>query len=227
MKKENKTNELTKEEKLFVMSEAVRRLAEIYPNALCSLTHGGDPWKLLIMARLSAQCTDARVNIVSEELFEKYPSPETMAAADISELEGIVRPCGLYRVKAKDIKNISAELIERFGGAVPADMDLLLSLPGVGRKIANLIMGDVFGVPGVVTDTHCIRICGKLGMYPEEMKNPLTAEKILRDVIAPEAQTDFCHRLVLFGRDTCTARSPLCEKCPLSDICAHYKRENA
>lgn len=226
MKKEIKT-ELTKEEKIRVMAEVDKRLEKLYPDALCSLTHGGDAWRLLVMARLSAQCTDARVNIVSEELFEKFPTMRAMADADIAELEAVVRPCGLYRVKAKDIKNISAELIERFGGEVPADMDSLLSLPGVGRKIANLIMGDVFGVPGVVTDTHCIRICGKLGMYPEEMKNPLTAEKILSEVIAPGSQTDICHRFVLFGRDICTARSPKCGECPLYDICAHAGAQNA
>lgn len=221
--KKNKV--LTKEEKLAVMKIADERLAELYPEAICSLEHGGDAWKLLIMARLSAQCTDARVNIVSEELFRKYPTMADMAEAIPEEIEAVVRPCGLYRVKAKDIKNISKELIDRFGGEVPADMDSLLSLPGVGRKIANLIMGDLFGVNGVVTDTHCIRICGKLGMYPEEMKNPLTAERILREVIPYESQTDICHRFVLFGRDICTARSPRCDECPLCDVCLHAKNK--
>lgn len=220
MKKEDK-NELLHEEKKFIMSETDKRLAQLYPEAICSLEHGGDAWKLLIMARLSAQCTDARVNIVSEKLFEKYPTVYAMAAAEISELEETVRPCGLYRVKAKDIKNISSELIDRFGGKVPGDMESLLSLPGVGRKIANLIMGDVFGAGGVVTDTHCIRICGRLGMYPEEMKNPLTAERVLSEVIPKESQTDLCHRFVLFGRDICSARSPKCGECVLTDICRH------
>lgn len=218
--KENKTISVS-DEKRFIMSETDKRLAELYPEAICSFEHGGDAWKLLIMARLSAQCTDARVNIVSEELFKKYPTVYAMSAAEISELEETVRPCGLYRVKAKDIKNISSELIDRFGGKVPGDMESLLSLPGVGRKIANLIMGDVFGEGGVVTDTHCIRICGRLGMYPEEMKNPLTAERVLSEAIPKESQTDLCHRFVLFGRDICSARSPKCGECVLSDICRH------
>lgn len=210
----------TKEKKR-VMAVAVRRLRERYPDAVCSLDHGGDPWRLLMMARLSAQCTDARVNIVCRELFARFPDAEAMAGADVEKIEAIVKPCGLYRMKAKDLKGISEALIARYGGEVPSDMESLLTLPGVGRKIANLILGDVYGVPGVVADTHCIRICGKLGMYPEEMKNPATAERILAGIIAPEEQTDLCHRLVLFGRDVCVARSPRCEVCPLSDICAH------
>ncbi len=217
-------NEYTKEEKLRVMAEAVRRLADRYPDAVCSLEHGGDAWRLLVMARLSAQCTDARVNVTSRELFARFPTAESMADAELHEIEALVKSCGLYRMKAKDIKNMSADIISRFGGTVPDDMESLLSLPGVGRKIANLILGDVYGIPGVVTDTHCIRICGKLGMYPEEMSNPQKAEKILCELIAPEVQTDFCHRLVLFGRDICSARSPKCDLCPLSDICAHNLR---
>ncbi len=208
-------------EKKRVMEEVVERLRLRYPGAECSLEHGGDPWRLLMMARLSAQCTDARVNIVCRELFARFPGAKEMAEADVSEIEAIVKPCGLYRMKAKDLKGASEAIIDRHGGRVPADMDSLLALPGVGRKIANLILGDVFGIPGVVADTHCIRICGKLGMYPEEMKNPATAERILADIIAPEEQTDLCHRLVLFGRDVCIARSPRCEECPLSDVCAH------
>lgn len=202
-------------------SAAVEILKELYPDAACSLRYEGDPWRLLIMARLSAQCTDARVNIVSEELFGKFPTAEDMAAGDLGEIERIVRPCGLYRVKAKDIKAISEEIVTRFAGRVPDTMDELLSLPGVGRKIANLILGDVFGVPGVVTDTHCIRICGRLGAYEETMKTPAAAERILLGLIEPCEQTDFCHRLVLFGRDICTARSPRCEGCRLGSICAH------
>lgn len=221
------TKELTRDEKIRVMSEVNETLASLYPDALCSLEHGGDAWRLLIMARLSAQCTDARVNIVSRDLFARYPTADAMANADIAELEALVKPCGLYRMKAKDLKNISADIISRFDGEVPSDMQSLLSLPGVGRKIANLILGDVYGIPGVVTDTHCIRICGRLGMYPEEMKNPAAAEKILSDVIAPEAQTDICHRFVLFGRDICTARSPKCGSCPLSEICVHNADKGA
>ena len=202
---------------------AVEILKELYPDAECSLRYEGDPWRLLIMARLSAQCTDARVNIVSEELFRQFPTAADMASGDLDVIERIVRPCGLYHVKAKDIKAISKEICDRFGGRVPDTMDELLSLPGVGRKIANLILGDVFDIPGVVTDTHCIRICGRLGAYDETMKTPATAERVLTELIEPGEQTDFCHRLVLFGRDICTARSPRCDACRLSAICAHKK----
>lgn len=205
--------------------EIAARLASLYPEAICSLEHGGDAWRLLVMARLSAQCTDARVNIVSRELFARFPSASDMADAELSELETIVRPCGLYRMKSKDIKLLSQELIDRFDGKVPADMESLLSLPGVGRKIANLILGDVYHIPGIVADTHCIRIAGRLGAYPEEMKSPQTAEKILSALVRPELQTDLCHRFVLFGRDVCTARSPKCTACPLSDICEHHTAE--
>lgn len=205
--------------------EIAARLASLYPEAICSLEHGGDAWRLLVMARLSAQCTDARVNIVSRELFARFPSASDMADAELSELETIVRPCGLYRMKSKDIKLLSQELIDRFDGKVPSDMESLLSLPGVGRKIANLILGDVHHIPGIVADTHCIRIAGRLGAYPEEMKSPQTAEKILSALVRPELQTDLCHRFVLFGRDVCTARSPKCTACPLSDICEHHTAE--
>lgn len=205
--------------------EIAARLASLYPEAICSLEHGGDAWRLLVMARLSAQCTDARVNIVSRELFARFPSASDMADAELSELETIVRPCGLYRMKSKDIKLLSQELIDRFDGKVPADMESLLSLHGVGRKIANLILGDVYHIPGIVADTHCIRIAGRLGAYPEEMKSPQTAEKILSALVRPELQTDLCHRFVLFGRDVCTARSPKCTACPLSDICEHHTAE--
>lgn len=205
--------------------EIAARLESLYPEAICSLEHGGDAWRLLVMARLSAQCTDARVNIVSRDLFARFPSASAMADAELSELEAIVRPCGLYRMKSKDIKLLSQELLERFDGKVPADMESLLSLSGVGRKIANLILGDVYHIPGIVADTHCIRIAGRLGAYHEEMKSPQTAEKILSELVRPELQTDLCHRFVLFGRDICTARSPKCTVCPLSDICAHHSAE--
>ena len=218
--------DIEENEKKERFGRAVEILRGLYPAAECSLRYEGDPWRLLIMARLSAQCTDARVNIVSEELFEKFPNAETMAKGDISELERIVRPCGLYRVKAKDIKAISEAVTNDFGGRVPDTMEELLSLPGVGRKIANLILGDVYGVPGVVTDTHCIRICGRLGAYDESMKTPEKAERILSALIEPGEQTDFCHRLVLFGRDVCTARAPRCENCALSEICAHNELDN-
>lgn len=212
---------MTETEKRELFAEAVGILKDEYPDAVCSLRYEGDPWRLLVMARLSAQCTDARVNIVSEELFAEFPDAASMACGDIGELERIVRPCGLYRVKARDIKAMSEMIISRFSGTVPDTMEELLSLPGVGRKIANLILGDVYGVPSVVTDTHCIRICGRLGAYDESMKTPEKAEKILLTLIEPSEQTDFCHRLVLFGRDVCTAKSPKCGRCRLSGICAH------
>ncbi len=212
---------MNKKEKKQRLSQAVQRLKEIYPDAVCALEYGGDPWKLLVMGRLSAQCTDARVNIVSRELFERFPTPEAMAEADISELEEIVKPCGLYRMKAANLKDASKMLIERFGGVLPSSMDGLLELPGVGRKIANLLIGDVFGGEAIVSDTHCIRICGRLGMYPESEKKPTRVEKILRELIDLKEGSDFCHRIVIFGREICTARSPRCADCPLSELCVH------
>lgn len=207
-------------------SEAVRLLTEIYPDAECALNYKGDPWKLLIMARLSAQCTDARVNLVCETLFEELPTMEAMANADISLIEELVHSCGLYRMKAKDLKEMSRQLIENFGGQVPSDMDALLSLSGVGRKIANLIRGDLYHLPAIVADTHCIRICGRLGFYPESLKDPVKVERELVKIIEPSKQSDFCHRIVLFGRETCAARSPKCENCPLNTICKKYAKEH-
>ncbi len=188
----------------------------------CALEFQGDPWKLLVMARLSAQCTDARVNTVCRELFKKYPTAEAMANADITELEEAVRSCGLFRVKAADIKAASAIICEKHGGSVPSDMNSLLELPGVGRKIANLVRGDLFGLGGMVTDTHCIRICGRIGFYPETEKNPQKIEKILTPLVPTEEQTDLCHRLVWFGRDVCTARSPKCQECNISEVCSYF-----
>lgn len=212
---------MTKKEKIQRMADIVARLKEIYPNAECALEYGGDPWKLLVMGRLSAQCTDARVNIVCRELFSKFPTAESMARGDILEIEAIVKPCGLYHTKAASIKEASAMLIEKYNGVLPSTMDELLEFPGVGRKIANLLIGDIFGGDAVVTDTHCIRICGRLGMYPESLKEPFKVEKILTEIIAPGEGSDFCHRIVWFGRETCVARSPRCEGCPLSDLCEH------
>lgn len=214
---------MTKKEKKLRMSEIVVRLKEIYPEAACALEYGGDPWRLLVMGRLSAQCTDARVNIVSVDLFKKYPDAPSMAAADIGELEALVRPCGLYRTKARNLKDASADIITRFGGNLPDNMDDLISLPGVGRKIANLLLGDIYGIPGIVADTHCIRICGRLGMYPQTQKHPAKVEKILSDIVEPADQTDFCHRIVLFGRGFCAARAPRCTVCPLADLCEANK----
>ena len=217
---------MTKAEKKKRLSKIVERLKEIYPEAECALHYGGDPWKLLVMGRLSAQCTDARVNIVCEELFARFPTAELMAAGDIREIEEIVKPCGLYRMKADNIKAASEMLVREFGGVLPDTMDELLRFPGVGRKIANLLLGDVFGKEAIVCDTHCIRICGRLGMYPEKEKDPTKIEKILRELIDLKEGSDFCHRIVLFGRETCTARSPMCESCPLADLCLKREKEN-
>ena len=215
------------------MAAIVEKLKAIYPDVVCALEwggqHGGEPafllkesWKLLVMGRLSAQCTDARVNIVCKDLFEKFPTVQAMAEGEIAEIEAIVRPCGLYHTKAQNIKDACRILVEDYNGIVPDDMDALLALPGVGRKIANLLLGDIYHKGGVVTDTHCIRICGRLGFYDESIKEPLKVERILTPLIAPEEQSDFCHRIVQFGRDTCMARSPACEGCPLADLCRHH-----
>lgn len=212
---------MTKNEKKKIAAEIVRRLKEFYPDAVCSLEHGGEGWKLLIMGRLSAQCTDERVNIVCRDLFAVFPTVEAIADAPLEELEKQIRSCGLYRTKAKNIKDACTILCEKYGGEVPQDMDSLLALPGVGRKIANLLLGDLYGVPGIVADTHCIRLCGRFGMYEEEMKVPEKTEKIMSELVEPSEQTDFCHRLVHFGREWCTAKNPRCAECPLRDICAH------
>ena len=185
-------------------------LKKKYPCAECSLEYN-EPYELLIATRLSAQCTDARVNIVTKDLFVKYPTLQSFADADISELEEMVRPCGFYREKAKSIKNMAAMIISEFDGQVPDTMEKLTSLPGVGRKTANLILGDVYGKPAVVTDTHCIRITGRLGLT--ENTEPYKVEKDLVKIIPPEEGSDLCHRLVFFGREICKARKPLCEEC--------------
>ncbi len=217
------------------MAAIVERLKSVYPEALCALEWGGhrgnaaehihDGWKLLIMGRLSAQCTDARVNIVCRELFEKFPTVESVADAPLAELEAIIRPCGLFHTKAENIKAACRILVDKYNGIVPNDMDALLALPGVGRKIANLLLGDIYKHPGVVTDTHCIRICGRLGFYPEDLKDPLKVERILTPLIEPDEQSDFCHRIVQFGRDVCMARSPNCTNCPLSNLCKHNQKQ--
>lgn len=217
---------MTKSEKKKRLSLIVERLKEIYPEAECALHYGGDPWKLLVMGRLSAQCTDARVNIVCEELFRRFPTAQAMAEGDLNEIEEIVKPCGLYRMKADNIREASRMLITEFGGQLPDNMDDLLRLPGVGRKIANLLLGDIFGKEAIVCDTHCIRICGRLGMYPETEKDPTKIEKILRELIDLKEGSDFCHRIVLFGRETCTARAPMCNSCPMSDLCAKWEKTN-
>ena len=205
------------------MARVTELLKEIYPDASCALRYEGDPWKLLVMGRLSAQCTDKRVNEVSVSLFQKYPTPESMASADLSELSEAVRPCGLFRTKAESLKASSAMLVNEYGGKLPDTMEELLRFPGVGRKIANLLLGDIFGKPSIVTDTHCIRICGRLGAYEESLSDPLRVERILTPLLDPKESTDFCHRIVWFGRDICTARSPKCSHCPMKFLCAHVK----
>ena len=208
------------------MAAIVAELEDIYPESFCALEYGGDAWRLLVMGRLSAQCTDARVNIVCRELFARFPDCNSMADAPLSEIEAIVRPCGLYRTKAESIKQASIMLRDEFGGILPDNMDDLLRLPGVGRKIANLLLGDIYKKPAIVADTHCIRICGRLGFYPETLKDPHKVELILADVAEPEKQSDLCHRIVQFGRDVCSARSPKCDACRLSAYCKKYQRDN-
>ena len=216
-------NENVSAKRRFALAEkgrlAVEKLKEIYPESVCALEYGGDPWRLLVMARLSAQCTDARVNIVCRELFEEFPDASAMASGDISRIEEIVKPCGLFRGKAASIKAASELIVNEYGGAIPDDMDTLLSLPGVGRKIANLVLGDVYGRGGIVADTHCMRICGRLGFYDEKIRDPLFTERVMEQYIERCEQSAFCHRIVNFGRDVCTAKNPSCIACPLREIC--------
>ena len=216
---------MTKAEKRKRLAEVVDGLKAVYPDAACSLEYEGDAWRLLVMGRLSAQCTDARVNIVCRELFEKYPTAEALAKADVTDVERIITPCGLYRMKARSIIDASEMLVRDFGGALPDTMDALLTLPGVGRKIANMLLGDIYGKPAVVCDTHCMRICARLGFYPEGLRDPVKIEKILLDLIDPAEGSDFCHRLVLFGRDICMARGPLCSECPIAELCEKRRKE--
>ena len=212
----------TGEEAKRAAAEFDRLLEERYPAAECSLTYNGDPWRLLVMARLSAQCTDERVNEVCVELFEVFPDAESMAAGDIAEIERIIRPCGLFRGKAASIKAASAIIVERFGGEIPRDMESMLSLPGVGRKIANLVLGDVYGMGGIVADTHFMRICSRLGFTPAGTKDPALTERVMDALIPRDRQSALCHRSVLFGREVCDARNPRCAECPLAGICKGY-----
>lgn len=201
-------------------------LEEMYPDPACALLWGGeDPWRLLVLARLSAQCTDARVNLVAPALFEAFPNVFAMANAKSEEVEPYIASCGLYRRKAYDLVESAKQIVSDFGGKVPSDMNELLSLSGVGRKIAHLVRGDVFGLPAIVCDTHLIRICGRLGFYDAKEKNPLKVEKHIEKVITPEKSSDFCHRIVLFGRDTCSARAPMCSTCPIKEkgLCKYGK----
>lgn len=192
-------------------------LAEEYPLADCTLQYD-EAWKLLVSVRLAAQCTDARVNIVVKDLFAKCPSPQALAEASPEEIEEIVKPCGLGKSKARDIHKCMKMLVEEYDGQVPEDFDKLLKLPGVGRKSANLIMGDVFGRPAIVTDTHCIRLTNRMGLV-DGIKEPAKVEKELWKIIPGEEGSDFCHRLVYHGRAVCTARNPKCEQCCLAQVC--------
>ena len=210
---------MTKKEKKELMLSIVERLKEVYPEPTCALEYGGDPWKLMIMGRLSAQCTDARVNLVSKELFSTFPNAKALAEGDILEIERIVKPCGLYHTKASSIKEASRIFHYEMGDVLPDTMEGLLTLPGVGRKVANLLLGDIYKKSVVVCDTHCMRICGRLGMYKNGLRDPNKIEKILIDLIPDGEGSDFCHRIVLFGREWCMARSPRCEECPLADLC--------
>ena len=194
-------------------------LNEKYPDAICALHYQKD-YELMIAVRLSAQCTDARVNLVTPALFTDYPTLEAMANADITDVEGYIHSCGFYRQKAKDIVLACQMLLTEYGGKVPGTMEELLRLPGVGRKTANLLLGDLYKEPGsVVCDTHCMRICERLGL--SKGREPEKVEKQLRAVLPPEESSDFCHRIVLFGREICTARAPKCDQCPLAIYCKH------
>ena len=201
----------------------VEELKKLYPEGLCSLQYP-KPYELLFSVRLAAQCTDERVNMVTPALFARFPTLESLAQADPAEVETYIHSTGFFRAKARDIVAASRMLVEQYGGRVPDTMEELLKLPGVGRKTANLILGDVYHTPGVVVaDTHCIRITGLLGLT-DGSKDPVKVEMQLRRVLPPEESNDFCHRMVLFGRDVCTARSPKCEGCPLRSDCAAGKK---
>ena len=197
----------------------VEALKESYPDPRCALEYEKD-YELMIAVRLSAQCTDERVNLVTPALFARYPTLESLAQADISEVEGYVRSCGFYHNKARDIVLSCQMLLERFGGRVPGTMEELTSLPGIGRKTANLILGDIYHQPAYVCDTHCIRITNKLGLASG--KEPEKVERQLRAILPPEESSDFCHRIVLHGRAVCTARKPACERCTLRPYCLSY-----
>lgn len=208
------------------MDEKVLSIIDIlkqrYPDALCALHYRTD-YELMIAVRLSAQCTDARVNLVTPALFAAYPTLEAMANADISDVENYVRTCGFYKHKARDIVLACQMLLSDYNGRVPGTMEELLRLPGVGRKTANLLLGDLYSQPGsVVCDTHCIRICGRLGL--SHGKDPEKVERQLRSILPPEESSDFCHRIVLFGREICTARSPKCDQCPLAMYCTQINQ---
>ena len=203
------------------VSEIVRLLLEEYPEASCTLDWGKD-YELLFSVRLAAQCTDERVNKITPALFERFPTLESFARADVSEVEEYVRSCGFYRAKARDIVACAQALLEQYGGELPRTMEELTALPGVGRKTANLILGDVFHVPGsTVVDTHCIRLSNRLGLV-DDLKDPVKIEAALREILPPERSSDFCHCVVLHGRAVCDARKPACERCCVRHLCRHF-----
>ena len=204
---------MTKKEKVV---KAVEALEKLYPDAICSLNYS-DAFQLLVATRLSAQCTDARVNMVTPALFNKYPDAVSMAMAPVESVEELIKTCGLYKTKAKDLVGIGQMIVSEFGGNVPDTIEQLIKLPGVGRKTANLVCGDVYGKPAVVTDTHFIRLCNRLGFV--KTTNPLQVENAMRKLLPPEKSNDFCHRSVLFGRDICTARKTYCNRCPMREFC--------
>lgn len=204
---------MTKKE---ITINAIAALEGLYPDAICSLEYT-DAFQLLIATRLSAQCTDARVNMVTPALFNRYPDAKSMAVAEISDVEELIKTCGLYKTKARDLVGIAQKIVTDFGGNVPNTIEALTTLPGVGRKTANLVCGDIYGKPAVVTDTHFIRLCNRLGLV--KTTNPLQVEMAMRKLLPPEKSNDFCHRSVLFGRDICTARKAYCERCPLNSFC--------
>ena len=196
------------------MGALITLLEGLYPEAECALKYEGDPWKLLVMGRLSAQCTDARVNEVCKELFRQLPTVYDFATADLALIEGLVRPCGRYRMKARNLQDAARMLITDYNGTVPDTMGELLKIPGIGRKIANLLLGDLYGKPAIVADTHCIRLAGRFGFVKKGEKDPFKVEMALAKITPPEKSADFCHRIVFFGRDVCSARNPKCAGCP-------------
>ena len=207
---------MTKKEKAKLFDEYLKKL---YDNVECGLESGGDPFRLLVMAILSAQCTDVRVNIVSKTLFEKLPDAKAMAESKEGELEELIRSVGLYNSKAKNLRACAKRICDTYDGKVPKEMEDLLTLGGVGRKVANLVRGDIYGLGGIVADTHCIRITHRLGLTTKP--DPLTTERELDKLIPKSEQSDFCHRIVMFGRDICTARSPKCDKCEMKSVCKY------
>ena len=202
---------------------AVEALKKEYPDAICSLSYS-DPFQLLVATRLAAQCTDARVNMVTPALFERFKTPKDFAKADVSEIEEYIKSCGLYKTKARDILAMSKQLVENYDSKVPSTMEELISLQGVGRKTANLILGDIFSKPAVVVDTHCIRITNRLGFH--KLKDPYKIEMILRDALDSNESNDFCHRLVLHGRAVCKAAKPKCDECVMRDFCEFFINNN-